>query len=46
MLGIDRLMFFFPDYTSVSRVRASRSGVRGLVSINETSHLRFANRSS
>jgi probable phosphoglycerate mutase len=46
MLGIDRLMFFFPEYTSVSRVRASRSGVRGLVSINETSHLRFAHRSS
>jgi probable phosphoglycerate mutase len=46
MLGLDRLMFFFPDYTSVSRVRASREGARGLVSINETSHLRFANRSS
>ena len=46
MLGLDRLMFFFPDYTSVSRVRASRSGARGLVSINETSHLRFANRAS
>jgi 2,3-bisphosphoglycerate-dependent phosphoglycerate mutase len=46
MLGIDRLMFFFPDYTSVSRVRASRSGDRSLVSINETSHLRFAHRPS
>lgn len=46
MLGIDRLMFFIPDYTSVSRVRASRSGARGLVSINETSHLRFAKRST
>ena len=34
-------MFFFPDYTSVSRVRASRSGSRSLVSVNETGHLRF-----
>lgn len=46
LLGLDRLMFFFPDYTSISRVRASRSGPRSLVSINETSHLRFAHRSS
>jgi 2,3-bisphosphoglycerate-dependent phosphoglycerate mutase len=45
MLGLDELMFFFPDYTSVSRVRASRSGTRSLVSLNETGHLRFADRS-
>jgi probable phosphoglycerate mutase len=44
LLGLDRLMFFVPDYTSVSRVRASRSGPRSLVSLNETAHLRFANR--
>jgi 2,3-bisphosphoglycerate-dependent phosphoglycerate mutase len=44
VLGLDRLMFFVPDYTSVSRVRASRSGPRSLVSLNETAHLRFANR--
>lgn len=44
VLGLDKLMFFVPDYTSVSRVRASRSGPRSLVSLNETGHLRFANR--
>jgi probable phosphoglycerate mutase len=44
MLGLDQLMFFFPEYTSVSRVRASRSGSRSVVSINETGHLRFASR--
>ena len=44
VLGLDKLMFFVPDYTSVSRIRASRSGPRSLVSLNETAHLRFANR--
>jgi len=44
VLGLDQLMFFVPDYTSVSRVRASRSGPRSLVTLNETAHLRFANR--
>jgi probable phosphoglycerate mutase len=44
MLGLEQLMFFVPDYTSVSRVRASRSGSRSVVSINETGHLRFATR--
>jgi 2,3-bisphosphoglycerate-dependent phosphoglycerate mutase len=43
LLGLDQLMFFFPEYTSVSRVRASRAGNRSLVSVNETGHLRFAN---
>jgi probable phosphoglycerate mutase len=42
LLGLDQLMFFFPEYTSVSRVRASRSGSRSLVSVNETGHLRFS----
>lgn len=46
VLGLEKLMFFVPDYTSVSRVRASRSGPRSLVSLNETAHLRFANRAS
>ncbi len=45
MLGLERLMFFEPGYTSISRVRASRSGARSIVSVNETSHLRFADRS-
>lgn len=40
ILGIDRTLFFEPDYTSVSRVLASRSGERQLVSANETAHLR------
>ena len=44
ILGLEKLMFFVPDYTSVSRVRASRTGPRSLVSLNETGHLRFADR--
>ena len=40
MLGLDSLMFFFPDYTSVSRVRASRTGAKSIVTLNETGHLR------
>jgi len=34
------LMFFEPRYTSIHRVRASTSGTRTLVSVNETAHLR------
>jgi 2,3-bisphosphoglycerate-dependent phosphoglycerate mutase len=32
--------FFYPNYTSVHRVAASRHGQRSIVTINETSHLR------
>ena len=32
--------FFYPNYTSIHRVAASRSGIRSIVTINETSHLR------
>jgi broad specificity phosphatase PhoE len=32
--------FFYPQYTSIHRVAASRSGKRSIVSINETAHLR------
>lgn len=32
--------FFYPNYTSIHRVAASRSGVRSIVTINETPHLR------
>ena len=32
--------FFYPNYTSIHRVAASRSGHRSLVTMNETSHLR------
>jgi 2,3-bisphosphoglycerate-dependent phosphoglycerate mutase len=40
LLGIDRLLFFEPGYTSISRVAASRNGARSLVSLNELAHLR------
>ncbi len=39
VLGMEATLFFEPAYTSVSRVLASRSGVRQLVSANETPHL-------
>jgi len=42
VLGIDRLLWFDPDYTSVSRVRVSRTGIRSLVTLNETAHLQGA----
>ncbi|MEZ5297357.1 MAG: histidine phosphatase family protein [Ilumatobacteraceae bacterium] len=32
--------FFYPNYTSIHRVAASRSGVRSIVTLNETSFLR------
>ncbi len=40
VLGIERLLWFQPDYTSITRVAASRGGRRGVVSLNETAHLR------
>lgn len=40
VLGIDRDLWFEPGYTSISRVAASRKGVRTVVSVNETAHLR------
>ncbi|MDQ1373721.1 MAG: 2,3-bisphosphoglycerate-dependent phosphoglycerate mutase [Actinomycetota bacterium] len=40
VLGIDRLLFFEPGYTSISRVAASRAGARSVVSLNELAHLR------
>jgi len=40
VLGIDRLLFFEPGYTSISRVAAARTGQRSLVSLNEIAHLR------
>jgi probable phosphoglycerate mutase len=32
--------FFYPNYTSIHRVRAARTGERNLVTVNETAHLR------
>lgn len=40
VIGLVPTMFFEPRYASISRVAASRSGIRTLVSINETAHLR------
>ena len=40
VLGLDRLLFFPPSYTSVSRVAISDDGRTGLLSLNETGHLR------
>ena len=39
-LNVDGPGFFYPNYTSITRVAASRSGVRSIVTLNETSHLR------
>jgi probable phosphoglycerate mutase len=41
ILGLaDAQAFFYPNYTSIHRVAAARSGERSIVTINETSHLR------
>ncbi len=39
VLELDRLLWFDPHYTSLSRVVASRTGVRSLASLNENAHL-------
>lgn len=39
LLGLPNHLWFDPAYTSVSRVRASRTGPRSLASLNETAHL-------
>jgi 2,3-bisphosphoglycerate-dependent phosphoglycerate mutase len=39
LLGLSHHLWFDPGYTSISRVRASRSGPRSLASLNETAHL-------
>lgn len=39
-LPVDRRGFHYPNYTSLHRVAASRSGVRTVVTVNETAHLR------
>jgi len=40
VLGLDKTIFFGPDYTSVNRVLANSSGMRGVGSLNERAHLR------
>lgn len=39
VLGLAASLWFHPEYTSVHRVRAARSGPRSLVSLNDTAHL-------
>jgi 2,3-bisphosphoglycerate-dependent phosphoglycerate mutase len=39
-LGIARALPFPVDYTGVSRITASRSGRRAVISVNETAHVR------
>jgi probable phosphoglycerate mutase len=39
VLGIDRPLWFDPRYTSLSRMAASRTGVRSVVTLNEHAHL-------
>lgn len=45
LLGLKQHLWFDPAYTSISRVRAARSGPRSLESLNETAHL-YATRDS
>jgi probable phosphoglycerate mutase len=38
-LGLPRELWFDPMYTSLSRMAASRGGVRSIISVNERAHL-------
>lgn len=41
ILGLENKRgFFYPNYTSIHRIAAARSGERSVVTLNETSHLR------
>ncbi len=41
ILGLENQQgFFYPNYTSIHRVAAARSGERSILTINETTHLR------
>lgn len=40
VLGIEPRLFFHPDYTSLNRFAAARSGERSIESLNERAHLR------
>jgi probable phosphoglycerate mutase len=39
VLGIRQPLWFEPGYTSVSRMIASRTGIRSVASMNELAHL-------
>jgi probable phosphoglycerate mutase len=40
VLGLDRMLWFEPRYTSISRVFVNRDGLRSLHTLNELPHLR------
>ena len=40
VLGQQRALWFAPDYASVTRIGAARDGRRGVISLNETAHVR------
>lgn len=40
VLGLGIQQFFYPNYTSIHRVAAARTGERSIVTVNETAHLR------
>lgn len=40
VLGQERSIWFAPDYCSITRIAAARGGRRGVVSLNETGHVR------
>lgn len=40
VLGLPTSQFFVPNYTSISRIAAARSGERSIIWLNETAHLR------
>jgi probable phosphoglycerate mutase len=40
LVGFEPLIFHIPTYTGISRVLAGSNGMRSIVSVNETSHLR------
>jgi len=44
VLGLARPLWFDPGYTSISRMAASRTGVRSIVSLNERAHLEARHR--
>ena len=39
VLGVEQPLWFEPGYTSLSRMKASRSGIRSVASLNELAHL-------
>ena len=39
VLGVKQPLWFEPGYTSLSRMKASRSGIRSVASLNELAHL-------